>query len=220
MSKFRAAVAVVVTTAALLTVSSPAAAQASPPPGNTDDAPSTMGPRFPSQPVAPDADSTDSILDRATERNPVHVDTDEYIVQFRNEEAMRNALAQRSALGLHVGKVWEAAIIGFVATMPAAAHRSLSRRNDVVNIEPVMTVTAIATQLDPPWGLDRIDQGSLPLNSRYSYDSTGTGVTAYIVDTGIRSTHREFAGRIETFHAPPDRIKGTAGEPVRGEHAP
>jgi len=46
-----------------------------------------------------------------------------------------------------------------------------------------------------PWGLDRIDQAALPLDLSYSYSRTGTGVNAYIVDSGIRTTHVEFGGR-------------------------
>jgi len=52
-----------------------------------------------------------------------------------------------------------------------------------------------ATQTNPPWGLDRIDQRALPLNARYNYVSTGAGVRVYIIDTGIRITHSEFQGR-------------------------
>ncbi len=51
------------------------------------------------------------------------------------------------------------------------------------------------TQTGATWGLDRIDQRNLPLNNTYTYTSTGTGVTAYIIDTGIRITHNEFGGR-------------------------
>lgn len=67
-----------------------------------------------------------------------------------------------------------------------------------VRVEPQRVVGATATQSSAPWGLDRIDQGSLPLNSSYSYGTTGTGVTAYVVDTGILATHADFGGRVRT----------------------
>jgi subtilisin family serine protease len=57
-------------------------------------------------------------------------------------------------------------------------------------------VTANATQTGATWGIDRIDQRDLPLNGTYNYFATGTGVTAYIIDTGIRATHTQFAGRV------------------------
>jgi hypothetical protein len=57
-------------------------------------------------------------------------------------------------------------------------------------------VTASATQTGATWGLDRIDQRDLPLNSTYNYFATGTGVKAYIIDTGIRATHTQIAGRV------------------------
>jgi len=50
----------------------------------------------------------------------------------------------------------------------------------------------------PSWGIDRIDQASLPLSGSFTYTADGTGVTAYIIDTGIRLTHAEFTGRIRT----------------------
>ena len=62
---------------------------------------------------------------------------------------------------------------------------------------PSPTPTPIdSIQPNPPWGLDRIDQRSRPLDNSYAAPSTGTGVTAYVVDTGIRATHQEFAGRV------------------------
>lgn len=56
------------------------------------------------------------------------------------------------------------------------------------------TITPSTSQPSPPWGLDRIDQ-RYGLNGYYNYTYTGSGVRAYIIDTGIRTTHQEFGGR-------------------------
>jgi subtilisin family serine protease len=52
-------------------------------------------------------------------------------------------------------------------------------------------------QGDPTWGLDRLDESTLPLDDNYHYEYTGSGVKVFIVDTGIRSSHREFGGRVQ-----------------------
>lgn len=56
-------------------------------------------------------------------------------------------------------------------------------------------VAATASQTDPPWGLDRIDQRDLAPDGRYDYLGAGTGGTAFVIDTGIRMTHSQFGGR-------------------------
>ena len=62
---------------------------------------------------------------------------------------------------------------------------------------PTPTPTPInSIQPDPPWGLDRIDQRSLPLNSTFSPAGNGSGVTVYVIDTGINTTHTEYASRV------------------------
>lgn len=55
-------------------------------------------------------------------------------------------------------------------------------------------------QPNSAWGLDRIDQRALPLNGTYGYNSNGDGVNAYVIDTGILTTHWEFSGRASALY--------------------
>jgi subtilisin family serine protease len=87
------------------------------------------------------------------------------------------------------------ALNGFTAFLSEAQALALSEDPRVRLVEEDSTVEALVTQTNPPWGLDRIGQRDLPLNQTYSYTTTGSGVNAYIIDTGIRRTHTQFGGR-------------------------
>jgi subtilisin family serine protease len=87
------------------------------------------------------------------------------------------------------------AMKGFVARLTSAQLQTMSRDQDVAYIEPDSEVHDLAEEASSSWGLDRIDQKWLPLNSTYHYDVTGIGVTAYVIDTGIQIAHQDFGGR-------------------------
>ncbi|MGH2767823.1 MAG: S8 family peptidase [Actinomycetota bacterium] len=91
--------------------------------------------------------------------------------------------------------VYRHALKGYAASFPGGALAALAKDPRVAYVELDQTVSAVATQSGAPWGLDRIDQRSLPLNGNYVYTNTGAGVDAYIIDTGIRYTHTQFGGR-------------------------
>ncbi len=120
-----------------------------------------------------------------------------YIVVFndnvRDVPGLARGLANRH--GAEPIFVYEHALKGFAVALPEQAAVALSRNPNVAYVEPDSRVWAFGDQPNPTWGLDRIDQASPTLDHNYHYDSTGIGVTAYIIDTGILVGHSQFGGR-------------------------
>jgi subtilisin family serine protease len=88
------------------------------------------------------------------------------------------------------------ALRGFSAQMSQAQAQRLAADPSVDYVEQDRMISITATQSPTPsWGLDRIDQRNLPLDSAYTYPPAVANVTAYIIDTGIRTSHSDFGGR-------------------------
>lgn len=142
----------------------------------------------------------------------------EYIVVLRSDTNLRSAASERqqvrreaAAEGGSVMFDYGTALNGFAARLPAEALEAVRRNPAVDYIQPndihqqtsgpaptdqLPGPAPTAVQSNPPWHLDRIDQRYLPLNNQYVYTNQGQGVHAYILDSGIRSTHDEIDGRV------------------------
>lgn len=97
--------------------------------------------------------------------------------------------------GGEIGWVYNHALKGFSIEIDRRGALALSADPRVKLVEEDPVVRAIATQSNPPYGLDRIDQRNLPLSNSYVYNATGAGSTAYVIDSGVRITHTDFGGR-------------------------
>src|SRR5919204_2606221 len=97
--------------------------------------------------------------------------------------------------GADVRYVYAHALNGYAATLSEDQLGALAADARVDFIERDGTVAAVATQTGATWGIDRIDQRSLPLSGTFTYTNTGAGVKAYIIDTGIHFSHTDFGGR-------------------------
>lgn len=145
---------------------------------------------------------------------------DEYIVSFEDGTTdiggRANALAK--AHGADVHRTYSTALKGFSAHMSAQAAAAMRNDPNVALVEPDQVVSIASVQLGAPWGLDRIDQVSATLDGSYNYSATGTGVNAYIIDTGIRHTHTQFGGRVVPAFSVVNDAYGPDGCQWHGTH--
>lgn len=135
-----------------------------------------------------------------------------YIVVFKDtvNDVQAEALALARGHGGQIQYVYGHAIKGFSATFSDAAVQALKNNPNVDYIEQDQTVSLQETPVaqaesQATWGLDRSDQVTRPLDSVYQYNYKGAGINAFIIDTGIRSDHIEFTGRIQPgYNVAPD----------------
>ncbi len=128
-----------------------------------------------------------------------------YIVVFKDSASLRTrdtvGKAARDLSKRHratLGHTYSASVRGFAAAMSEAEARELSTDPRVAFVQENGKVHASATQNNATWGIDRIDQRALPLSTTYTYATTASNVSAYVIDTGVRTSHSQFGGRAKS----------------------
>lgn len=120
-----------------------------------------------------------------------------YIVVMRSSDDLDGEEVEISRSGGRTEKRFSRAINALSVKVKHSEAGRIRNNPKVLFVELDQPMYALDTQSpSPSWGLDRIDQRTLPLNSTFTASAKGAGVNAYIVDTGISSTHVDFTGRM------------------------
>ncbi|MGW7205422.1 S8 family peptidase [Streptomyces sp. NPDC054837] len=99
--------------------------------------------------------------------------------------------------GAKISHTYGTVLNGYAIKADERQAKLLAADSRVASVTQDTRVALEHSQRNPPsWGLDRVDQKNLPLDKSYTWpESAGAGATVYVIDTGIRISHKDFAGR-------------------------
>ena len=124
-----------------------------------------------------------------------------FVVEVEPGSSVRGVQRRLDRAGVDVEDTFTHALRAVLVDVDGGDERALTMVPGVSAVWPVHEIPPLqtqptVTQTSAPWGLDRIDQPALPLTTLFRYDTTGQGVTVYVVDSGVRADHTQFGGRV------------------------
>ncbi|WNG37253.1 S8 family serine peptidase [Archangium violaceum] len=142
---------------------------------------------------------------------------DEALVEDQDVARVADELTREH--GGSVAEIFEGSLRGFLGSgLDDAQALRISQDLRVASVGQDGYIQLTETQTDATWGLDRIDERARALNTRYEQTTTGKGVNVYVIDTGIRSTHTDFGGRVVSGFTAIKDGKGTEDCRGHGTH--
>lgn len=127
----------------------------------------------------------------------VQGDSAQYLVRYAEGTDVAAEAKTLRSRSIGVGRTFSKALRGAAIKATPAQAAALARSPRVLSVEADTRVAIDEIQQPSPWGLDRVDQRTLPLSNSFNYDSAGSGVSVYVLDTGVLASHSDLGGRVQ-----------------------
>ena len=146
----------------------------------------------------------------------------DFIVRLNPNANLSSFLVAEIKNGLVPVEVFSSVFPGFQAKLSTKTFARLKKDKRVAAISRVTTFSVprspVFRNIGYVWGIDRIDQRTLPMDRVFAPPATGAGVTAFVIDSGVDATHPELAGRVRTGFSSVDQSDGTTDCTGHGTH--
>jgi hypothetical protein len=103
-----------------------------------------------------------------------------YIIRFFDNAKLNNEINDNKRRGIKVNHILDSIFKGYIGEMTKTQAQQLLKNPNIEFVELDAKITTFTQQINATWGLDRVDQSKLPLDSNYNYISDGKGVNLYV----------------------------------------